>query len=203
MKRASRVDESEASVPNRESPSRPVEDMRRTAKIPRVDLDMLRTESGTRPVISQEAIARHIEQKIGEHLSTTPLPSPVMVSGEPAFELDPHSRPTIDVFTAPAFLASAEPVAEEPRAEAPAPFAASPPAPIAPAPIASAPLAPAPPAAGPLAPVHLAPVHLAASPPLARPPSTPRWLVPAIVLAILVLIAVAGAAGFLVARLHL
>ena len=79
-----KFDEHERDTARREYPREIVEGTKRTAKIAKVDLNELRTESGTRPAITRDLI-----EKIRDA-----LPHHALVSSE-----DAHSRPTIELTT--------------------------------------------------------------------------------------------------------
>ena len=75
-----RFDEHERDTAPRGYP-RPLEDTKKTTKMPAVDVDaMLRTESGTRAVVTPDAIEQHLRGRL-----------------DGGFTEDPHARPTIDV----------------------------------------------------------------------------------------------------------
>jgi hypothetical protein len=169
---------------------RRAEDTKRTAKIPKVDLEtILRTESGTQRAISPDAITRHVEEKTLENHLRAQMEDAfaVVIDQNAAGEeqpLDPHSRPTMEavpkalsVGTAPVPAVAWPPLAE-PTPPAPATPAALPPrVALAPRPVAAVVRAPS------------------------ATPSIPRWVIPAMVFSLVVLLSTAGSIGFFLGRL--
>ena len=109
-------DEHERDTARRAYPKEIVDGIKRTTKMPKLDLAALRTESGTRPALSHEAIEQHVREKMEDALAEVERTSDV--------EGDPHSRPTV---------AAGIPETVPPKREgewAPASLAASTPLPI-------------------------------------------------------------------------
>ena len=80
-------DEHERDTARRAYPKEIVEGIKRTTKMPKLDLAALRTESGTRPALSHEAIEQQVREKMEDGLAEVERTSDV--------EVDPHSRPTV------------------------------------------------------------------------------------------------------------
>lgn len=127
-------DEHERDTAKRAYPKEIVDGIKRTTKMPKLDLAALRTESGTRPALSHDAIERHVRERMENALA--------VVEGAGAVDLDPHARPTIaagipdsvapknDGEWSPQTLAAATPLPMEALRDAgpasrPTPFSAS------------------------------------------------------------------------------
>ncbi|MDF2695202.1 MAG: hypothetical protein K0S65_3585 [Labilithrix sp.] len=82
-------DEHEHDTAPRAYPQEVLDGTKRTTKMARLDLNELRTGSGTRPVLTHDAIERHVREKMEDALA--PRTSHVTSIVE-----DPHSRPTIE-----------------------------------------------------------------------------------------------------------
>ena len=80
-------DEHERDTAQRAYPKEIVDGTKRTTKMSKLDLAALRTESGTRPALTHDAIERHVRARMEDALAEVER-----VSG---IEVDPHSRPTI------------------------------------------------------------------------------------------------------------
>jgi hypothetical protein len=79
-------DEHEHDTARRAYPQEMVDGSKRTTKMAKLDLNELRTESGTRPVITHDAIERHVREKM----------EGALVDRSSGVTEDPHSRPTIE-----------------------------------------------------------------------------------------------------------
>jgi hypothetical protein len=205
--------EHEVEAAQRDFFPKPVDHTKRTTKIPKVELEtILRTESGTRPIVGPDAISKHTEAKIDRHvrerieaaLLTPPRPpasagqsAPPPAAIEASTE-DPHARPTIDVFRAiPSSLITAEPVASD---HAPVQIGSPDPSDgrrfeldvVAPAVVTPAGLAPA---------FRAPAVTARASPAVLDGFISRRWLIAAAVFSIVVLVATAGTVGFILGRI--
>ncbi len=118
-----KFDEHERDTAQRAYPREIVEGTKRTTKMPKLDLAALRTESGTRPALSHDAIERHVREKMEDAFADVHRSSDI--------EVDPHSRPTIaagipatvppkrDGEWSPDSLAASTPRPFEPAADAP------------------------------------------------------------------------------------
>jgi len=82
-----KFDEHERDTARRAYPKEIVDGIKRTTKMPRLDLAKLQTESGTRPALSHDAIERHVREHMEGALADVEQTSTV--------EIDPHARPTI------------------------------------------------------------------------------------------------------------
>ena len=80
-------DEHERDTARRAYPKEIVDGIKRTTKMPKLDLAALRTESGTRPALTHEAIEQHVREQMEGALAEVERTSGV--------EVDPHSRPTV------------------------------------------------------------------------------------------------------------
>jgi hypothetical protein len=153
-----------------------------TARIPKADLDtLLRRESGTRPAVSREDIARamqNAEERLAGNEAPTAPPPPE----------DPHVRPTIDVFPRPGGGQLPGPEAR-PRAIA-----------FEPPPPPSNSLHTPPPMVLTPARGMILPSPAATPLPVSRP-STPRWVAPALVAGALFFMTLTVALGFFLGRL--
>ncbi|MBX3207410.1 MAG: hypothetical protein KF764_20345 [Labilithrix sp.] len=178
-----KFDEHEHDTARRAYPQEIVDGTKRTTKMARLDLDGLRTESGTRPALTHDAIERHVREKIDDALAG--------VEREDDSAADPHSRPTIEagVFgamptnpEAAAWLATGAVIAAAP-ASAPA---LTPPASASPASLGPA----------------SRPTPLASSSSIAPPRRAPiaGWVVAFVLLGLVMMVSAAGAAGFVLGR---
>lgn len=166
-------DEHERDTAKRAYPKEIVDGIKRTTKMPKFDLAALRTESGTRPALSHDAIERHVRERMENALAE--------VEGAGAIDLDPHARPTI---------AAGIPDSVPPKNDgewSPRMLAASTPLPIE-----------APHHAGPIS----RPTPLSATVSLTgteRSP-IPGWVVAVILSGVCLLLSAAGAVGFFLGR---
>ncbi len=82
-----KFDEHERDTARRAYPKEIVDGIKRTTKMPKLDLAKLQTESGTRPALTHDAIERHVREQMADALAE--------VEHASGGEIDPHSRPTI------------------------------------------------------------------------------------------------------------
>ena len=168
-------DEHEQDTARRAYPSEIVDGTKRTAKMPSFDLNQLRSESGTRPALTHDAIERHIQEKMENALAEVERTSDTA-------EVDPHSRPTVD-----AGVFGAMPQKNEGE-WSPDSLAAS----TAPGPLEPANLREPEARTGPLA----APVAMTSS----IHASVPAWVVGFIVFGLVFLVSAAGSVGYVLGR---
>lgn len=198
-----KFDEHEHDTARRAYPQEVVDGSRRTTRMAPLDLDALRTESGTRPALTHDAIERHVREKIDDALTDAEH-----ASGQ----VDAHSRPTIE-----AGVFGAMPAAQATDWSAALSAAMPPGAAVSTTHLAAA-LGPLPaseslPGSGPsssgpsswngvaLGPVSR-PTPLAAAPsdaPARRAPIA-GWVVAVALLGIVLMVSAAGAAGFALGR---
>jgi hypothetical protein len=173
-------EEHEQDTAKRGVPKDLVERAMRTTKMKQVDLEQLvRTASGTRPVVTDDAIEQHVRSQLqnahdpASALAETSATMPISSSDE-----DPHARPTIE---AVAFHKThVQAPAREPVAVAPSPTSREAPS-----------------------------REMTSARAMRRPPasmthvSIPRWLLTAMILGTMMLVAAAGAFGFAAGRFTL
>lgn len=180
-----KFDEHEHDTARRAYPQEIVEGSRRTTKMARLDLDALRTESGTRPALTHDAIERHVREKIEDALTD---------AGRAGGEVDPHSRPTIE-----AGVFGAMPAAHATDwSAATSAVSATHPAAAALGPAAGGPASAGGAALGPAS----RPTPLAASLSVAPARRAPiaGWVVAFVLLGIVLMVSAAGAVGFALGR---
>jgi hypothetical protein len=170
-----KFDEQEHDTARRDYPEEIVDGSRRTMKMSAIDLDGLRTQSGTRPALGPEAIDRHVRDRMdvafAAHLPTS------------GFEEDAHSRPTIEAGVLGAIPGSHD-----------AAFVVS-------SAIGATAVPPRDPFAPPSRPTPLSAVF---SEPYALEPrrssSIAGWVVAAVIVGVLMMVSAAGAVGFVLGR---
>ncbi len=177
-------DEHESDTARRGYPKEIVERATRTTKMRSVDLEQLvRSESGTRPVVSADDIERHVRERMEGAFQGTEGPQRMTVPIPPSgTDEDPHSRPTMELGVFGAVAAESSPAATlaEPEGSARGRGADTLALTSRETPVSYA---------------HATPSKER------RHVSVPRWLLTVMILGAMTLIAAAGAVGFAAGRL--
>ncbi|MBN9167053.1 MAG: hypothetical protein J0I07_39340 [Myxococcales bacterium] len=175
-----KFDEHEHDTARRDYPKEVVDGSRRTVKMAALDPSSFRTESGTRAVLTPDAIERHLQQRMADALADVDRTSGIE---------DPHSRPTIEAGILGAIHA-------QPDIDFPAPSASLPAAPPVGAALPSDLLATA------SRPTPLSAVAAPAvrAPEQQRSSSIAGWLVAVMIFGVLFMVSAAGAVGFALGR---
>lgn len=171
-----KFDEHEHDTARRDYPKEVVDGSRRTVKMAALDPSSFRTESGTRAVLTPDAIERHLHQRMADALADAERTSGVE---------DPHSRPTIEA-------GILGPIPAQSDVTFPASSVSMP--------------AAAPPASDPLAPASRPTPLSAVAGPEVRTPERQRsssiagWVVAVMIFGVLFMVSAAGAVGFFLGR---
>ncbi len=175
-----KFDEHEHDTARRDYPKEVVDGSRRTVKMAALDPSSFRTESGTRAVLTPDAIERHLQQRMVDALADVERTSGIE---------DPHSRPTIEAGVLGAIAAPQD-------IDSPAPAVSLPAAPPLAAALPNDPLAPAS-RPTPLSAVAAPAVH---APEQQRSSSLAGWIVAVMIFGVLFMVSAAGAVGFVLGR---
>ena len=165
-----KFDEHEHDTARRDYPKEVVDGSRRTVKMAALDPSSFRTESGTRAVLTPDAIERHLHQRMADALADVERTSGIE---------DPHSRPTIEAGILGAIPAPSDVACPAPAISMPA---------AAPLALPSDPLTPA---------SRPTPLSAVAPP---RSSSIGGWVVAVMIFGVLFMVSAAGAVGFFLGR---
>lgn len=92
-----KFDDEEHDTSPRDYPEAMLQQSKRTMRMTPFDLDALRTESGTRPMVSREEIEQHVRGKIDAALATSGDPAPLSRDAGTGTAEDPHARLTVEM----------------------------------------------------------------------------------------------------------
>lgn len=167
-----------------------VERARRTTKMQKVDLDAIRTESGTRLIVPPSEIEQHARSRTQSASPPDEDTARETMPGASPWEPDPHSRPTIEAVAFHATHVRTSLIDPPGLSVASSPEATAPLASSFTSPAVSEQPTPALPSSGEAHPTPSPSTHM----------TIPRRLLAAIVIGTMFLIAAAGAFGFALGR---